>query len=94
MEELTALLREQERLTGQFQVLMDRLEQHPILQLLDGKSSDHLQSLRHSRAISQEAIEKREQMALLLRDFNGRLQANVLFLQRLLEELDDPEEAT
>ncbi|SMB93141.1 hypothetical protein [Deinococcus hopiensis] len=90
--ELTTLLREQERLANEFENLMEQLEQHPILNLVDPTASDHFQSLQRSRAISQEAIEKREEMVVFLKDFNVRLQANVNYLQRLLKEFDEQDE--
>ncbi|SMB84686.1 hypothetical protein [Deinococcus hopiensis] len=89
---LTELLREQERLTREFENLMEQLEQHPIIKLVDPTASDAFQSLQHSRAISQEAIEKRDEMVVFLQDFNVRLQANVNYLQRVLKEFDEQDE--
>lgn len=85
------LAREQERLTIEFQDLMKRLEQHPALGLIDPSTSDIFQSLEHSRVVSQEAIEQRNQMGSILQDFNTRLSANVKYLQRVLKEFEDDE---
>ncbi|SMB83391.1 hypothetical protein [Deinococcus hopiensis] len=92
IQELTELLREQERLTNEFEELMERLKQHPINQVVDTTSTEQFQSLQRSREFSQEAMEKREQMTALLKDFNARLGGNVQFLQRVLIELDGHDE--
>ena len=92
LEELITLAREQERLTIEFQNLMKAFEEHPMLALIDPSTSDIFQSLEHSRAVSQQAIEQRDQMGAVLQEFNVRLEANVKYLQRVLKEFEDQDE--